>query len=52
MFQNRITKMAPREQSEEDLANLFEQSMTVYWVFNKTVFNTWEYLQYILANNY
>ncbi|XP_044257369.1 probable hydroxyacid-oxoacid transhydrogenase, mitochondrial [Tribolium madens] len=28
--QNRITKMAPREQSEEDLANLFEQSMTVY----------------------
>ncbi|XP_064215547.1 probable hydroxyacid-oxoacid transhydrogenase, mitochondrial isoform X2 [Tribolium castaneum] len=28
--QNRITKMAPREQSEEDLAHLFEQSMTVY----------------------
>ncbi|RZC42836.1 hydroxyacid-oxoacid transhydrogenase, mitochondrial, partial [Asbolus verrucosus] len=26
--QDRITKMAPREQSEEDLANLFEQSMT------------------------
>ncbi|XP_063929319.1 probable hydroxyacid-oxoacid transhydrogenase, mitochondrial [Zophobas morio] len=28
--QSRITKMAPREQSEEDLANLFEQSMMVY----------------------
>ncbi|KAJ8923772.1 hypothetical protein NQ315_010354, partial [Exocentrus adspersus] len=28
--QNRITKLAPREQSEEDLSNLFEKSMTVY----------------------
>ncbi|KAJ8940138.1 hypothetical protein NQ314_010805 [Rhamnusium bicolor] len=27
---HRITKMAPREQSEEDLAQLFEKSMTVY----------------------
>ncbi|KAH8416119.1 hypothetical protein KR222_008505, partial [Zaprionus bogoriensis] len=28
--QERITKMAPREQSREDLAQLFEQSMQVY----------------------
>uniref|UniRef100_V5I6A8 Putative hydroxyacid-oxoacid transhydrogenase, mitochondrial n=2 Tax=Anoplophora glabripennis TaxID=217634 RepID=V5I6A8_ANOGL len=28
--QNRITELAPREQSEEDLSNLFEKSMTVY----------------------
>ncbi|KAJ8984522.1 hypothetical protein NQ317_010993 [Molorchus minor] len=28
--QHRITKLAPREQSEEDLTELFEKSMTVY----------------------
>lgn len=28
--QHRITKLAPREQSEEDLSNLFEKSMTIY----------------------
>ncbi|XP_019867368.1 probable hydroxyacid-oxoacid transhydrogenase, mitochondrial [Aethina tumida] len=28
--QKRVTKMAPREQSEEDLASLFENSMSVY----------------------
>ncbi|XP_039275422.1 hydroxyacid-oxoacid transhydrogenase, mitochondrial [Nilaparvata lugens] len=28
--QHRITKLAPREQSEEDLSQLFENSMTVY----------------------
>ncbi|KAF4523477.1 hypothetical protein B566_EDAN004546 [Ephemera danica] len=30
MAQHRLTKMAPREQSEEDLHQLFENSMTVY----------------------
>lgn len=28
--QHRVTKLAPREQSEEDLASLFENSMSVY----------------------
>jgi hydroxyacid-oxoacid transhydrogenase len=28
--QERVNKMAPREQSKEDLARLFEQSMTIY----------------------
>lgn len=28
--QHRITKLAPREQSEEDLSNLFEKSLTVF----------------------
>jgi len=28
--QHRVTRLAPREQSEEDLAGLFENSMTVY----------------------
>ncbi|KAK7086268.1 Hydroxyacid-oxoacid transhydrogenase, mitochondrial, partial [Halocaridina rubra] len=28
--QHRVTKLAPREQSEEDLAGLFENSMRVY----------------------
>jgi hypothetical protein len=30
LFQHRITKLAPREQSEEDLSNLFEKSLTVF----------------------
>ena len=28
--QHRVTKLAPRQQSEEDLAGLIESSMTVY----------------------
>jgi hypothetical protein len=30
LFQHRITKLAPREQTEEDLSNLFEKSLTVF----------------------